>query len=270
MDRMDERAGNIPEKQQLMEKIEYEKSYKIPVYDIAFNGYLSPHSLFNYLQDIASEHAEILNFGKDDLMRENRFWVLSRIAVTVDRWPGWEETIIVKTWPRGTDKLFALRDFEVTGAGGTRIAAGSSSWLVVDKTSRRVQRPDSVLTHFNEEFPTTSALGRNASKLESAGSDAVPAASYRVLTGDLDINLHVNNVFYLRWVTDSYDIDFRMKHRPVSVEINYLAESRFGDKVTVMTSSDKNNPELYNHSVTRSVDSAELCRVQVQWATCAE
>jgi medium-chain acyl-[acyl-carrier-protein] hydrolase len=46
-------------------------------------------------------------------MRDNRFWVLSRIYAVVDKWPQWEDTIIVKTWPNGTDKLFALRNYEV-------------------------------------------------------------------------------------------------------------------------------------------------------------
>ena len=46
---------------------------------------LNLYSLFNYLQDIASDHAVKLGFGRDDLMRENRFWVLSRMYAEIDR-----------------------------------------------------------------------------------------------------------------------------------------------------------------------------------------
>jgi medium-chain acyl-[acyl-carrier-protein] hydrolase len=63
-----------------MELLQYEKEYKIPVYDTGPNGKLSQYALLNYLQDIASEHAVRLKFGLEDLMKENRFWVLSRIA----------------------------------------------------------------------------------------------------------------------------------------------------------------------------------------------
>jgi medium-chain acyl-[acyl-carrier-protein] hydrolase len=253
-----------------MEKLEYEKSYKIPVYEIGFNGLLSPQSLFNFLQDIASEHAESLRFGKDDLLKENRFWVLSRIAARIIKWPGWEETLIVKTWPRGTDKLFALRDFEVKYPDGTVVALASSSWLVVDLTTRRVQRPDSVLSSFNEGFPIKSSLGRNASKLEPVTEDIITTHPFKVRPSDLDINLHVNNVIYLQWITDSYDPDFRMKFNPSFVEINYLAESRHNDEITIRKSRDKNNGSIYNHSVVRSVDNTELCRAQIQWEDCPQ
>jgi len=253
-----------------MEMIEYQRSYRIPVYEMGFNHKLSPHSLFNYLQDIASEHAEILKFGKDDLIKENRFWVLSRIAVKIIEWPLWEETILVKTWPRGTEKLFALRDFEVTGKNGQPVAMASSSWLVVDRTSRRVQRPDSVLSHFNEEFPTKSSLGRNASKVDAPAPGSVKSSPFRVQVSDLDINLHVNNVKYLKWVTDSYDLDFRMKHIPEFIEINYLAESRYNDEISISTSSAENNALQRNHSVVRNVDNTELCRVQINWKDCLQ
>ena len=47
--------------------------------------------------------------------------------------PLWGETIIVKTWPRGTDKLFALRDYEVRYPDGRSIALATSSWLIIDR-----------------------------------------------------------------------------------------------------------------------------------------
>jgi medium-chain acyl-[acyl-carrier-protein] hydrolase len=253
-----------------MEIPEYEKSYKIPVYDIGFNGQLSPFALFNYLQDIASEHAVLLNFGKDDLLRDNHFWVLSRIAAQVKIWPGWEDTVVVKTWPRGTDKLFALRDYEVKYPDGRTVALASSSWLVVDMTTRRVQRPDSHLTSFNPGEAVRSSLGRNAIKIEPVAEDFVISPDLRVQISDLDINLHVNNVIYLKWITDSYDIGFRTNHFPASVEINYLAESRLNDEIVIKTSADKNNCNLYNHSVVRSVDNTELCRIQLLWENCLQ
>ena len=251
-----------------MEKVEYEKSYKIPVYEIGFNGQLNPHSLFNYLQDIASEHAVMLRFGKDDLMKSNRFWVLSRITVQIITWPGWEETIVVRTWPRGTDKLFALRDYEVMYPDGRTVALGSSSWLVVDRTTRRVQRPDSLLTSFNSGFPVKSALGRNSDKIESVNDDHSCSQPFRVRISDLDINLHVNNVMYFKWITDSYDLDFRTAHYPSLVEINYLAESRINDEIIIKTSGSGKNEKGYNHSVVRSVDNTELCRMRIKWNDC--
>jgi medium-chain acyl-[acyl-carrier-protein] hydrolase len=251
-----------------MEDLQYVKEYKIPVYEIGADGMLNLHSLFNYFQDIASEHAVKLRFGKDDLLKENRFWVLSRMVADIVCWPGWEQTIIVKTWPRGTDKLFALRDYEVYFPDGKPVAAASSSWLVVDKTTRRIRKPDTLLTRFNTDTQVKSSLGRNAGKLESLTDYDQQSESFRVNISELDINMHTNNVMYIKWVADIYDMKFRLSHLPVSVEINYLSESRKDDEVCIRTATDKNNRILYNHSVIRTVDNTELCRLRIGWRDC--
>jgi medium-chain acyl-[acyl-carrier-protein] hydrolase len=125
-----------------MEAFQFEKEFSIHVYETGPDGRLSLPSLFNYMQDIASDHAEKLGFGRDDLMKENRFWVLSRMYAEIVCWPLWKDTIVIKTWPNGTDKLFALRNYEVKYPDGRHIAYGTSSWLILDQATRKVQRPD--------------------------------------------------------------------------------------------------------------------------------
>jgi acyl-ACP thioesterase len=251
-----------------MDSLQFEKEYNIHVYEIGPDGRLSLFSLFNYLQDIAGDHAAKLKFGRDDLMRENRFWVLSRMYANVSVWPVWEETIIVRTWPKGTNKLFALRDFEIYYPDGKHIASASSSWLVVDRTTKRIQRPDNLLTRFNSEVPVKNSLDRNAGKVEPSLSDGTICDLFRVKVSDLDVNQHTNNVRYIKWVTDTYDLDFRLNHLPVSIEINYLAESKWNEEIFIRTSSEENNGRSYNHSIFRGVDKNELCRIRIEWKDC--
>ena len=251
-----------------MELLQFEKEYRIHVYEIGPDGRLSIFSFFNFLQDIAAEHAVKLRFGRDDLMRENRFWVLSRVMANISLWPEWEETIIVRTWPKGTDKLFALRDFEVFYPDGKHIASATSSWLVVDRTTKRVQRPDDLLTRFNSGLPVKNALGRNAGKIEPSSQDGITSDVFRVKVSDLDVNLHTNNVRYIEWVTDTYDLEFRTNQVPVSVEVNYLAESKWNEEVFIRTSSEEKNGCSYNHSIVRSDDKNELCRIRIEWKDC--
>jgi medium-chain acyl-[acyl-carrier-protein] hydrolase len=251
-----------------MESFQFEKEYKIPVYDTGPDGKLNLYSLFNYLQDIASDHAERLSFGRDDLMRENRFWVLSRLVADIDIWPSWKEKIIVRTWPRGTDKLFALRDYEVIYPDGRSVAHGSSSWLIIDMTSKKIQRPDEMLTRFNSEVPLKSSLGRNAAKVESNTENGIKSDPFKISINELDVNLHTNNVRYIKWVADTYNLDFVLSHAPVSVEVNYLAESVFGEEVFVRSISEKNDG-VFVHSVLRTSDNKELCRMCIRWKDCS-
>jgi medium-chain acyl-[acyl-carrier-protein] hydrolase len=251
-----------------MDLLQFEKEYKVHVYETGPDGRLSLFSLFDFLQDIAGEHAVKLGFGREDLLKENRFWVLSRMLANISVWPEWGQTVVVRTWPKGTDKLFALRDFEICFPDGKPVASASSSWLVVDRTTKRIRRPDNLLTRFNSEFPVRNALNRNADKIEPSATDGPTGDVFRVKISDLDINLHTNNVRYIKWVTDIYDLDFRMNFIPVSLEINYMAESKWNEEIFIRTSSEEKDGWIYNHSLFRNVDKNELCRIRIEWKSC--
>lgn len=248
-----------------MDQLTFDKDYNVHVYETGPDGKLNLFSLFNYFQDIASDHAEILGFGRDDLMQDNRFWVLSRMYAEIKEWPLWKENIIVKTWPNGTDKLFALRNYDVRYSDGRHIASGISSWLILDRVTKKVQRPDSILSDYNPNLITTVSPIRQAVKLDAADENFESSPVFRVKVNDLDVNLHTNNVNYLKWVSDLYNLDFVTKFSPVSAEINYLAESVFNDEIVIKTSVDKSVGTFYNHSVFRISDNRELCRIRIGW-----
>jgi len=248
-----------------MDTLQFEKEYRVHVYETGPDGKLNLYSLFNYMQDIASDHAVKLGFGRDDLMRDNRFWVLSRIYVVIDLWPLWGDKIILRTWPNGTDKLFALRNYEVTYPNGRHIASGTSSWLILDQTSKKVQRPDSALSHFNANLYTGQSPLRYSTKIDPSSENGQLSDQFRIKASDLDVNLHTNNVRYLKWVYDSYHLDFIMNNDPQSAEINYLAESRFDEEITIRSSVDGTNGSPYNHSIIRINDGKELCRIKIEW-----
>ena len=248
-----------------MEYQKLEKEYPVHVYETGPDGRLNLHSLFDYFQDIASDHAVLLGFGRDDLMKQNHFWVLSRIYAEISVWPSWGESIIVKTWPRGTDRLFAIRDFEARLPDGRSIARATSSWLIINRDTKRIQRPENNLSLLNSELTDEKALPRNAMKLEPDSGNGLSTPPFHVSISDLDINLHTNNARYLKWVTDSYDLDFILNNVPLSAEINYLAESRFNDNIAITKSEVGNNSNVLNHSIMRTSDNTELCRVRINW-----
>jgi acyl-ACP thioesterase len=245
-----------------MANLKLQKEYKIHVYETGVDSKLNVASLFNYLQDIASDHAEILGFGRDDLMKHNHFWALSRMYAEISLWPQWGESIIVTTYPNGTDKLFALRNYEVSYPDGRHIAFATSSWLILDQSTRRIQRPEAALTHFNRHSEMQESPLRYASKLEFSEGEIKNSDRFKVKISDLDVNLHTNNVKYLQWINDSYDIDFVKQKSIHSTEINYLSELFYNDEVFLQTRADADS--YYNHSVMRS-DGKEVCRVRLGW-----
>ncbi len=201
------------------------KKYRVYVYETGPEGRVNLWSLFNYMQDIASEHAVKLGFGRDDLLKRNQFWVLSRMFAVIHDLPFWNNEIVVKTWPCGTDKFFAIRNYEINYPDGKEIASASSSWLIIDRKTKKIQRPGDLLSQYNSVNQSIKSPARVAEKLTGASSDGQVTPVSKVRVSDLDINLHTNNVNYLKWVCDTYDLDFTLNHFPCSAEINFLAES---------------------------------------------
>jgi len=106
---------------------------------------------------------------------------------------------------------------------------------------------------------------RYATKLDPASEYGIESDVFRIKVSDLDVNLHTNNVRYLKWVSDTYKLDFILENNPQSAEINYLAESKFDEEIMIRTSVDDKNDSFHNHSIFRTNDKKELCRIRIEW-----
>lgn len=248
-----------------MEHQVFEKDYRVHVFDCGPDGRLNLCSLLNFFQDIASDHAVMLGFGREELLKQNHFWVLSRMYAEFNSWPAWGASVKVRTWPDGTDKLFAVRNFQAWSPGNVLVANATSSWLILDQTTRKIQRPDALLSRFRHELANGNHPVRLAAKVSSAGSPCRISESFRIAVSDLDINLHTNNVNYIKWVSDTYEPGFVLKNCPSSVEINYLSESVFGQEVFIKSSVCHDDSCEFTHSVLRKEDNRELCNVRIRW-----
>jgi acyl-ACP thioesterase len=234
---------------------------KVHSFDIDFNSKLNVFSLFNYFQEIAWEHAAILQFGLEDLSKKNLFWVLSRVRVEIVRLPNWAEKITLITYPRGIDGLFALRDYEVYDSEGNCIISGSSSWLILDAKNRRpIRLNDLDLDFFNNN---RRALSVNASKIVEVKQNPVRVDNLVVKTSDIDLNNHVNNARYIEWAYNMFPLAFHKENLLKVVEVNFLAEGKENNNLSVelYQLSEKENTIRIN----RNEDLKELCRVYFEW-----
>lgn len=200
------------------------EQFIVRTWDVDRNNRLSLASLFNFFQEVAGNHATELGVGKDALLRNNQAWILSRMTVILYRRPGWGERITVRTWPRGTEKLFAIRDYDITDGFGTTIAQGSSAWLLVDIDNLKPLRPQILTEKFptNEEMPTIQdgvVSLKSQQDLQNAGTRS---AAY----SDIDYNGHVNNARYVQWIQDMLEESILERANRFRLDINYLAEIR--------------------------------------------
>ncbi|MDR1574660.1 MAG: acyl-ACP thioesterase [Treponema sp.] len=186
------------------------------------SGRLTLASTFDLFQEVAISHAEHLGVGRDALARMRQGWILSRISVLMDRRPVFGETITVRSWPRGWEKLFALRDYDIRDASGAVLVRGRSNWLILDLDRRRPLRPQGLMAELplNEGID---ALPSGANGL-MAMDDLTGAGERRARYSDIDYNGHVNNTRYIQWIQDTVDSALLETADRMRLDINYLSE----------------------------------------------
>jgi len=233
--------------------------YNFPVksYHSDLNGKLTLYSLFHFLQECAWDNARINNFGFEYLEKENAYWVLSRVLVQLDEYPEWKDEISIKTWPKGTDGFFALRDFLIY-KNDKIIGRAATSWLILDRTSKRPKKLDNF-NFIHENFHNESAIDRKPEKI-SFDSALSQIDSRKVYSSDMDVNKHVNNATYVKWIMDSV-LSQHEKSEIKEFEINFMAELLLNDPFVVSSTEISNNTKFV--VLTGAVSNREICRARI-------
>jgi acyl-ACP thioesterase len=167
------------------------------------------------------------------MARTNQVWILSRMSVQVNRRPKYGETITVRTWPRGGEKLHALRDYDIRDIDDKPAVLARSCWIIIDIDKRRPLRPQSIM----EKMPLNEGLDALpfASGLNEQLSLKKKQERIAVYT-DVDYNGHVNNVSYIRWIEDNVDSSLLEQANRMRLDINYLHEVLPGERIGIWAS----------------------------------
>ena len=238
----------------------WRQDLKIHSYDVDFRQRATAEALCRNFLEAAWNHAEQLGIGYGELAEHNQLWVLARLLVSVDRYPHWGEQVSLTTWPRGTSGILALRDFELFDGKANRLAAGASSWLVLDAASHRPQRIDKLVLRVPNQI-TRASMAREPAKLQPIKTSAVTLTT-TARYSDVDVNRHVNSARYLGWLLDSYSPDFHRNHSLRTWEINYVGETLWDEAVSVC--SQQCGPLRFSHLIVKP-DRSELCRADLEW-----
>ncbi len=218
-----------------------EETHKVRTYDVDFNNRLKVSSIFNYMQDIASSHADSLNFGYKDLKDAGLFWVLSWVKVQFDNYPKFEDTFTIKTWAKGKYKLYALRDFLLSNEKNEILCKATTAWLLINAGNKRI----SDLKNLPAYRPTTEndhALTDLPSKFTEENKKET-VFNKHIGYSNIDINQHVNNEKYVEFILDCYTEEYHIQNQIKTITLSFLSETKYDDWLEIYltkNSSDKN------------------------------
>jgi len=221
-------AYYIPEKR---DDYVFEAEYSIPYAGIGPDGAMKLPVLLDILQDMADRDAHRMSMTVADLLPRGLSWVLRQYRVVVDRYPGHESMLKVRTWHGPRRNLHSIRAFEVRDAAGP-VASAWTSWILIDTLRGRPLRLDRHTTevYTREAYP----MDGDAPSLPVV-EDFAYDTFFSVRRWDLDRNAHVNNAVYFSWAVESAPDAVAAEYELVKVEAEYLKPVEKNGDVRVRT-----------------------------------
>lgn len=190
-----------------------------------------------YLQEIASVHADELGFGNTWLNEINGYWVLSNIRVEISIFPKWNDEVIIRTWPSGNTRLIATREFVGKGIDGYELFRAGSEWMVLDRHTNRPKNLSRLNMGLLAIGPKV--IEKEIERLKPT-DNYTQAEQISVPYSSIDLNGHVNNTEFVRWGIDALRAKFKLEGDISSLQVTYLEEVFMDDKIDLLVSSTNN------------------------------
>lgn len=239
----------------------WEKKYPIAYYDVDFKQVLKPSALLNYLQDMATVNAEMLGFGYSFTHPKNYGWFLVKYHMEFDDYPQELNEILIKTEPRGYNKILANRDFEVWETnGGKRLGKVSSCWMLIDLNTKRPLSPSKIFDFMPSCKKRESDMEyEKIPQIENIDFEKI----FEIRYDDIDVNQHVNNANYVVWAFEVLPFEFKTLRKLKKLDISYKKEIKYGHNVISQTQI---NEDTTLHIVKNASTQEELCTIKAVWS----
>ena len=244
-----------------LNNIVLEENINIKYSEMDFDKSLKPYSLLNYFQDIASESAERLGFGYSFVRERNLMWVLLKYRIEFDEYPVDIFKARLTTQPRGYNRLFAYRNFELY-AGEKRLARASSIWSLVNMSNKSISMVENVIQ--NPYMPKFQA---NDTDLKFGKIPQISKIDlqkeFEVRYNDVDVNLHANNGNYIVWAFEPLSYEFKANHKLKTIDMIFKKELKYGEKLISQVEFIDEKTTL--HELKHAETNEDLCLLRCEW-----
>jgi len=204
--------------------------FEVHGYDCGYGGALRTFALVNFLQEAAGVNATVIGIGMDDLHARGQTWMLSRLELCVDALPCNGERVVVRTWPAGAKRLFAMRALDMRRPDGSSLVRAVYAYLVVDVEARRPLRPDHV---FGGQMPCApeGLPIPDYSFVIPAAVEPVLSFTECVRGRHIDYNGHANNAHLIDWLVDAAMGVGGGRRELATLRVEFAAEALEGDEL---------------------------------------
>lgn len=243
--------------------MQYSKDYSIHYYNSDIHLNASITSLLKIMEDIAIQQSEELGVGLNFYSTRNVAWMLTRWKVDFIRLPKFNDTLTLRTTPKAFKGFYANREHEFYNKSNELLIKANTLWVYVSTETRRpLKIPDEMFAHYQ----VTEEDMKSFTKLEEVSPiiRIDHTRQFEVFFKDIDTNQHVNNTLYVEWAIEALPPEIKQSHRMRSLKVNYLKETKLGDKITANCQLDKSDNSVLSRCSILCGET-EVCRAESEW-----
>ena len=200
----------------------YTETFTLLSRDCDVKGTWRLSAILEAMQESAGAHSLLLGCGREELLKRNIVWVLSRSELHMDRYPRIGEKITLHTFPMPNRICFFPRYYIFTDERGEMLGKAGTLWLLFDTETRKMLPPGDIARLIPDNRDLTVPMNLPATVGNLQGEEFV--SQYRPVYTDLDVNGHVNNTRYADWLCNALGIELMTEFEPERIILNYNHE----------------------------------------------
>lgn len=226
----------------------YSRTFFLSASDANAQAELSLPLLAARIIDIATYHANSIGIGNPAMEHLGFGWVLTRLAIEMERYPKVNEEYTLSTWIESWNRHFSVRNFSIADKEGNVLGYATSVWMVLNRQTREnagtshLSLPENLISGAPAPIDKfgkhkiivgpgdAEALERHPGALEATAEPKIYTFSYP----DLDFYRHVNTVRYVAMLMGSYSLDEMDSFQVKRLELAFMREGRYGETVRLL------------------------------------
>lgn len=211
---------------------------------------LSLPILVSKLIDISTAHANALGVGNPAMEHLGRGWVLSRLAIEMERYPMVNTRYRLSTWVEQWNRHFSERCYKISDAEGNALGWGRSIWMVLDTATHESTGLSHLSLDESYVLAPIAPIARQGKQTLIVECDddepkqmprgtlcaTAPYALHTFGYSDLDFYRHVNTVHYIELLMDQFSLETLDEKHISRLELTFAHECHYRQTVRILRS----------------------------------